>query len=102
MLFGNKVKYGITYKSNERAFDVWTRKYTHNYSIQVVNKNLEGSLGLPMESINSFLVSNVNEINVYDLRTYEEIRGSLIKIPLETSTTRERNEIISMVASDDD
>ena len=82
MLFGNKVKYGITYKSNEKSFDVWQRKYTHNYSTNVVSNNLEGSLGLPMEGINSFLVSNTKEINVYDLRTYEEIKDAQIKIPL--------------------
>ena len=64
-----------------------------------MNKNLEGSLGLAMEHINSFLVSNVNEIKIYDLRTYIEIEESVIIIPIEKSKTRERNEIISMIGS---
>jgi len=73
MMFGNKVRYGITYKANEKSFDVWQRKYSHNFSANLCHDNLEGCLGLPMESTETFLVSNVSEINVYDLRTYEAV-----------------------------
>lgn len=30
MMFGSKVRYGITYKTNEKSFDVYRRKYQHN------------------------------------------------------------------------
>jgi hypothetical protein len=31
MMFGSKVKYGITYKTNSSSFDIYRRKYEHNY-----------------------------------------------------------------------
>ena len=31
MMFGSKVKYGITYKNNSCAFEIFRRKFEHNY-----------------------------------------------------------------------
>ena len=30
MMFGSKVKYGITYKGGEKSFKIYRRKYIHN------------------------------------------------------------------------
>lgn len=84
MLFGNKVRYGITYKGNERSFDTWERKYQHNYSATIINKDLEGSIGLPMENIDRLLIGNFDKIKFYDLNDkYNEIQSEEILIPLE-------------------
>ena len=37
MMFGSKVKYGITYKTGERSFDIHRRKYEHDYLVNVVD-----------------------------------------------------------------
>ena len=37
MMFGSKVKYGITYKTNEKSFDIHRRKYEHDYLVNVVD-----------------------------------------------------------------
>jgi hypothetical protein len=58
--------------------------------------NLTGSQGLPIDSMNAFLVSDIDRILFYDVNTFQEIKSSEIKIPLLLSDTRERNEVIAM------
>ena len=48
MMFGSKVRYGITYKTNERSFDIYRRKYMHNLKVNVDSGNLEGAFGLSL------------------------------------------------------
>ena len=98
-MFGSKVKYCITYKSNQKSFDIYRRKYEHNFNSNIVNENLCGSRGLPLESMNSFLVSKENKIMFYDLDKFEEKTGHRIEIKLFESETREINEIISLQIS---
>lgn len=62
----------------------------------MVKDNLDGCRGLPMESMNAFLVSKQNIIKFYDFESFNEMKSSLITIPLLESQTREPNEIISM------
>ena len=35
MMIGSKVRYAITYKTNERGFDIYQRKYMHNLRVCV-------------------------------------------------------------------
>lgn len=35
MMYGVKGKYGITFKTNERSFDIYKRKYVHDYKVTV-------------------------------------------------------------------
>lgn len=37
MMFGRKVRYCITYKTNEQNFTIYTRKYTHNFMANLSN-----------------------------------------------------------------
>jgi len=39
MMIGSKKKYAITYKQNEKSFDIYSRKYMHNLRVNVVKKN---------------------------------------------------------------
>ena len=57
MMFGAKVKYGITFKTNEKSFDVYRRKYVHDFKVNTVAEDMDGSRGLPIESMDAFLVS---------------------------------------------
>ena len=96
MMFGKKVKYGITYKTNQKSFDIHRRKFEHDFKVNVVEADLDGSRGLPIESMNAFLVSQVAKIRFFDIDTFDEIKECEIIIPLLTSHEREPNEIISM------
>jgi hypothetical protein len=43
MMFGSLVRFGITYKSNQPGFTIYTRKYFHNFKCAISNKNYEGA-----------------------------------------------------------
>ena len=101
MMFGKMVKYCITYKTNQKSFDIHRRKFVHDFRVNVVPADLDGSRGLPIETMNAFLVSMVDVIKFYDIDTFEEIKACEIKIPLlkKGEDEREPNEIISMQIS---
>lgn len=101
MMFGKMVKYCITYKTNQKSFDIHRRKFVHDFRVNVVPADLDGSRGLPIETMNAFLVSMVDVIKFYDIDTFEEIKACEIKIPLlkKGEDEREPNEIISMQMS---
>lgn len=62
----------------------------------VVHQNLDGAIGLPMESMNAFLVGKTNEINMYCIDKFKCKEDKKITIKLLESQTREPNEIIGM------
>lgn len=51
MMYGSKVRFGITYKINQKSFDIWSRKLKHSFNANVYSENFDGSIGLPMESL---------------------------------------------------
>jgi hypothetical protein len=74
MMFGAQVKYGITFKSNEPSLDIYRRKYEHDFKVCTVEDDLDGSRGLPVETMNAFLVSKIDKILFYDIDTFKEIK----------------------------
>ena len=60
MMFGRRVRYGISYKTNERSFEIYRRKYMHNLRVCVNDENFEGAKGLELVSMRTFLVTKVN------------------------------------------
>jgi len=90
MMFGSKVKYGVTYKTNQRSFDIYRRKFQHDYKVSISSDNLEGSQGLEISSMNTFLVTNVNKIIMYDTETFQPYGEVPIKL-LEDTEHREPN-----------
>ena len=100
-MFGKKVKYGITYKTNQKSFDVHRRKFEHDFRVNVVEQDLDGSRGLPIDSMNAFLVSKIDTIYFYDIDSFSEIIDCKIKVQLlkKGADEREPNEIITMQIS---
>jgi len=60
MMFGSKVRYCVTYKTNQKAFDIYRRKYYHDFKVPITDENLEGSIGLELPKHNTYLVSKVD------------------------------------------
>jgi hypothetical protein len=81
-MFGKKVLYGITYKTNQKSFDIHRRKFEHDFRVNVVENDLDGSIGLSIESMNAFLVSKVDQICFYDIDTFNEIKSCHIQVAL--------------------
>ena len=59
MLAPNKL-FCITYKSNQKSFDVHLQKYSHDFKVSINDQDFEGSIGLEVPSMNMFLVSNID------------------------------------------
>jgi len=51
MMFGSKVRFGVMYKVNQPGFDVYRRKYYHNYKIAISSENYEGAFGMNLGSV---------------------------------------------------
>ena len=96
MLFGSRVRYGITYKTNQRGFDVWTRRFNHDFNVNTQSLDYNGAIGLPMESMNKFIVGKLCDIKFYDIDTHLEDTDLTITVPLLKSETREPAEIIGL------
>ena len=73
MMFGSKVKYGITYKANQKSFDIYRRKYQHDFKVQVNDLNLEGSLGIDLTNLDAFCVTQIDKIFIFDAETFEKL-----------------------------
>ena len=100
MLFGSMVKYGVTYKQDLPGFELYKRKYTHDFKNLIVDENFNKSYPLEVEIINSFLVSKNDKIMLFNSDTYAITNE--FKIKIHESTTREQNQILSMKMCEDE
>lgn len=100
MMFGSRVKYGITYKGNEQSFDIYRRKYMHDFKVPVVDFNFEGSHGIDLPLSNAFIVTQTDKLFLYDSDSFQPI--GRLPVALLTTITREPNEIIAVQKSKDE
>jgi len=100
MMFGSKVRYSVTYKTNQKSFDIYRRKYWHDFKVPVSNENLEGSIGLELKSMNCYLVSKIDKVIIYNSNTFKEV--GTIPIKLLKADTREPNQVIAIQSSPDE
>jgi hypothetical protein len=94
MMFGAKVKYGITYKFNEKSFNLYRRKYEHEYMVNVMSDNLEGSKAMELKTMDVILCSKIDRVIIYDSVTFKNLGE--IPITLLKTETREPNQVIAM------
>ena len=99
-MFGSKVRYAVTYKTNQRAFDIYRRKANHDFKVPITEENLEGSMGLELETMGTYLVTKIDQVIMYDSRTFKEV--SKIPIALLKTETREPNQVIAMQKCQDE
>ena len=100
MMFGQFVRNCITYKYNQRSFDIHQRKYHHELKATVIQEDYDKSQGLELASMSCFIITKLDEIIVYDSYTFQVITEN--KVPLLESTSREPNEIISIQACENE
>ena len=86
-MFCKCAKYCVTYKTNYRGFEVYTRKYSHHFKVPIDNLNLEGSKVLELETMNAFIVTMRDKVLLYDQSTYKKFAELPIKLFI--SNTRE-------------
>ena len=96
-MFGKRVRYGITYKSNQKSFEIYTRKCMHNLKVCVQNQNLEGAIAVELTKLKVFLVSKIDKVVMYDSESFNKV--GTIPITLLITETREPNEVIGITYS---
>jgi len=70
MMFGARVFYGITFKANQPGFQIYSRKYFHNFKVAVTTQNYEGSVGCNLSNMKSYVMAEKTKIGVYDQHTF--------------------------------
>lgn len=73
MMIGRRGRNCVTYKNNEKGFNVYNRKYMHNLRVQIQGNDYQGSMGLDFSSMNAFVVSNIDRVIVFDSETYNKV-----------------------------
>lgn len=73
MMIGRMGKYCITFKTNQKSFDIWRRNHKHSFNANLNQDDLDDAIGLPLETMNAFLVGKDDQINFYDTQTYKKI-----------------------------
>ena len=94
MMFGSKVRYSVTYKTNQKSVDIYRRKYWHDFKVPINAENLEGSIGIELRSMNCYLVSKIDKVIIYSSTNFQEL--GQIPIKLLKADTREPNQVIAI------
>lgn len=66
MIIGKKVRNCLCYKSNQKSFDIYQRKYMHNLRVCVNNINLEGSKSIEILSLNLIIATNIDKLLLFE------------------------------------
>ena len=80
LMFGSKVRYGISYKTNMRSIQIYRRAFWHNFKVPILVENLERSKALELPSLNMFIVTKVNKVIIYDSETFQYYSELPIKL----------------------
>ena len=96
MMFGSAVKYCVTFKTNQKDLNIYTRQITHDFKVYTANDNYEGQIGINIKKMNCILVSNYNEIQMYDSKSWQEVKDRKIDVKLMEDKGRYKNQIIAM------
>lgn len=71
LMFGARVRYGIAYKVDQPNFVIYTRKYFHNFKVQLDTNNYEGALGSNLEKHKMYAMSIGQSILIKDIRRFK-------------------------------
>jgi hypothetical protein len=71
MMFGAKVRFGVTFKANQPNFTIYSRKYGHNFKVPVDTADHEGAIGASLKSLKRYVVAHGITLTVYDEHTFK-------------------------------
>lgn len=92
IMIGPKVKYAITYKTNENCFELYRRRFEHDFKVPKITKeDFEGGISMDLPSVNSFIVAKLDKIRFFNNSTFELREGIKLPIELLKGDTREPN-----------
>ena len=96
MMQDPKRLYCVAFKQNERFFEIYSRKYKHDYKLLVNQKamDIRNKAMIYMETLNSIIMCTGSYIRFYDTKTYQEHEYRAMSIPLKQTKSHLKNEIV--------
>jgi hypothetical protein len=73
MMFGPKVRFSIIYKTNEKGIQIFTRKFYHNFKVNINGDNFEGAAGCNLGKMNAYVMAENQHIGIYNNSSFELI-----------------------------
>jgi hypothetical protein len=72
MMIGPAKRYSVCFKTSEEGITIYTRKFYHNFKVNVEAKNVEGAKGVGLPSLGAFVMGHKQEIKIYDQLKFVE------------------------------
>lgn len=66
LMFGARVRYGVSYKTNQPGFTLYSRKYFHNFKVAITNQNYEGAKGANLGSQGKYVIAQNLDLGIYE------------------------------------
>jgi hypothetical protein len=57
LMFGARVRFGVSFKVDQPGFTIFTRKYFHNFKVQLDTENYEGALGVNLSKHKKYVMA---------------------------------------------
>jgi hypothetical protein len=71
MIFGpSKKGFCIAYSEHQEDFNVYTRKYHHNFKVSISDENLEGAVGANLNTSQMYIIADEREVAIYGMDDY--------------------------------
>lgn len=96
MMFGPRVRFGITYRQNQPGFMVYTRKYGHNFKVPINSQNWEGAIGSNLKFSYAYIMALKNRVIITDQSDFRT------KQEWEVPVDRPGIEILYIIVSEDE
>ena len=74
MMFGSRARFCITYKTNQKGFQIYTRKYYHNFKVIIDDQNYGGALGQNLASLCAYVMTHKTKISIIDHTDFGFVR----------------------------
>jgi len=74
MMFGARVKYGISYKQNQPGFQIYTRKYYHNFKVCLNTDNYEGAFGANLSKSLKYILADRTKISICNQHDFKVVQ----------------------------
>ena len=75
LMFGSRVLFGIAYKENQAGFQIFSRKYYHNFKVQISKENMIGSKGCTLSSMNAFIITHGMNVTIKQNGSFEVLQS---------------------------
>ena len=71
-MFGSRVRFAISYKTNQPGLMIFTRNHFHNFKVTINTENYEGAIGLNMNTRRRYVMARGLKVGLYHQLNFTE------------------------------